>query len=103
VIATNYINRFLRYKERIESYWELFSVSKVNHFELNQKGFPTKLTHIPNHLFFIQKGSNKKVAVDYEGLLSKDTYIADKQAFLMQIFQVEKDIQRAKYIYYNWD
>ena len=99
----SFVSRFEKYKHLIEEYYDLFSIKNVQQFELNQRGQPYKKMVIPNHLFFVELKSNKKIPVSLEGLLAKNEYIASKQYYLMQIMQVEKDIQRAKHIYTNWD
>ena len=57
----------------------------------------------PNHLFFVEANTKKKIPVDYNGLLAKNEYIANKQHYLMQILQIEKDIQKTMHIYKKWD
>ena len=81
----------------------MFPLNKVQYFELNSKGNPRSKMHVPNHKYFVEAGTGKKIPVDFEGLLVKDSTLALKQSYLMQILQIEKDIQRAKYIYHNWD
>ena len=97
------MKRFKKHQRLCEDSERIFPVNKVQYFELNAKGLPTKRMHRPPNKFFIEKKSQKKVAVTLSGLLATDEYVAMKQAYLMQIMQVEKDVQRAKYIYHNWD
>lgn len=72
-------------------------------FELNSKGNPTRPIKEQNNKFFVDARTKKKIPVDFQGLLAKDTYIADKQYYLMQIFRLENDVVKVRNIYYNWD
>ena len=97
----NTYNKIENYKLQIEDYHNLFPIKYVQQFELNQRGSPIRRMIVPNHLFLVDLRTNIKKPITYQDLLVNDVYIADKQYYLMQIFQVEKDIEKAKYIYNN--
>ena len=81
----------------------MFPYKDVRYYELNSKNIPTRPAFIPQHYYLVKQGSGQKVAVSFKSLLAKDIYIADKQSFLMDIMLIERDIEKAKHIYYNWD
>lgn len=102
--AKRFVLDYEKYKIRIEDCYNLFTLKNVQSFELDNRGNPlNKKMLVPNHLFFVDAKTGKKIAVEEKGLLAKNDYIADKQYYLMQIFQVEKDLQKAKNIYISWD
>ena len=98
-----FITQFRKYDTKKDDYYNLFSNRNVKQFELNVKGMPTRIMKHQNHLFFVDAKTKKKIPVDFHGLLAKDENVANKQYYLMQILQVEKDIVKAEFIYKNWD
>lgn len=81
----------------------MFPVNYIQQFELNQQNRPTKKLVVPTHNFLVNSLTGEKEPVSYSNILVKDNYFANKQTYLMQIFQIEKDINIAKQIYNEWD
>ena len=81
----------------------MFPVRDVQVFELDSRGRPIKKMHSQTHFYFVNRHTKSLRSVDFRSLLVKDVYYMEKQYYLMEIMQVEKDIEKVRYIYYNWD